>query len=350
MADVLDQLKEKKILSQNDIDNFQSYINKKYGALEEDKRYTILKNSVLFVVNRDLEKLEINEKGNFVLSLVEETLLKDKEDLCAYKIFHKILSEGQPSENLLQSLTDWVSAKIERPLEKEVLEEYIPNNNPYLEVAASEETFSSSASYSSKKIEPWLLWGLLLVFSLFMIFFIPRSYAPQEPPIIEANRVSSQVVLPAYVLKKYQKPNRNFPNYLYYRDIDEKRLKAYLISRNSLLQNEPHFSHLLTTAKDFNINPLLLFAVAGHEQGFVPIDHPNGDRIINNPFNVFGSWQKFNTNLKESSEVATRTIFNSLSDLPPFMDPFFWMNRRYAEDPHWWKGVKAIFWLLERDC
>lgn len=348
--DFLGELKEKKILSQRDIDNFKSYIDKKYGTLEDAKKYTILKNSITYVVDRDLTEFKIDKKEDFVNFLVEKVLLEDKEDLFADKIFEKVISEGQPSDSLLQNLTKWINKKIKIPLEKEMLESYYHHNYfPRKSFILEESSTSLYPNLFLPKTVSWLLWGIIVIFSsysMFSLLVIPDLSHPVA--IIEEDNF--EVVLPAYVLKKYQKPNRNFPHYLYYRDIHEENLKNYLASRNSLLESEPYFSQLLATAKEFDLNPLLLFAITGHEQAFVPKDHPNSETMIHNPFNVFGSWQRYNTNLKETSEIAARTIFNSLGDLPAFIDPFFWMNRKYAEDSHWWKGVRAIFWHLEKDC
>lgn len=348
----LDQLKDKKILSQQDIHNFRNYINKKYRTLGDDRKHTILKNSITYVINRDLAELKIDHEEDLVCYLVEKILLEDKKDLCADLIFKKLLSEGEPSDSLLQNLTKWVNHKTDIPLKKEMLEEHCSGNNLYHKNCTLEANFPLPYfTFLPKKICSHLLWITMIIFSFYSVFFMQTTYRSfEEVTVMEKENIEIRAVIPAYVLQRYNMPNRNFPNYLYYRDIDEENLKSYLSSRDSLLNREPYFSQILATAKDFDLNPLLLFAIAGHEQGFVPEDHPNSEIMINNPFNVFGSWQKYNTNLKETSEITARTIFNSLSDLPPLIDPFFWMNRRYAEDSSWWHGVRSIFWNLEKDC
>lgn len=106
---------------------------------------------------------------------------------------------------------------------------------------------------------------------------------------------------------------------------------------------EPYFSTIIYTSRAFDLNPLILFAIAGHEQGFVPQSHPKAKKIANNPYNVFQSWQIYNTDIKDATEIACRTIINLSKDRPAFMNPFIWLNGRYAEDPSWWRGVQAIF-------
>lgn len=355
MLDFLGRLKEKKIMSQKDIDNFKSYIDKKYATLGDEKKHAILKNSITYVVNRDLAELKIDNLEGFIKSLVEKSLFEDKEDLFADKIFHKVVLEGKPSENLFQSLTGWVSDKIEIPLHKDILEKYYHDHNYSNDsIILQESPVLPSPTLPQGKASNWILWCIIAIMTLLGVFTIKDNLFLVDSPVQLLQDLpqeeSPKSGVPAYVLQKYRMPNRNFPHYLYYRDINEDKLKEFLSSRNSLLRSEPYFSQVLDTAKAFDLNPLLLFAIAGHEQAFVPENHPNSEMMVNNPFNVFGSWQRYNTSLKETSEIAARTVFNSLADLPPFIDPFFWMNRRYAEDPNWWRGIRAIFWRLEKEC
>lgn len=133
-----------------------------------------------------------------------------------------------------------------------------------------------------------------------------------------------------------------------YKSIDTFLLKKYLHEKNSLLADEPYFSTIIQTAEEFNINPLLLFAISGQEQGFVPKNSSDSIKIANNPFNVFHSWQNYNTNIKDSSEIVSRTVANLSLNRPESVDPFIWLNQKYSEDKSWFKGVKSIYSSLEQ--
>ena len=133
------------------------------------------------------------------------------------------------------------------------------------------------------------------------------------------------------------------PKYFEYKDISTENLKNFLNSKNSILADEPYFSAILKSSKDFNLNPLILFAITGQEQHFVPKSEKDAKKIANNPFNVFHSWQEYNTNIKDSSTIAARTVVNLCKDRPPKEDPFKWINQKYSGDKNWWKGVKAIY-------
>ncbi len=137
------------------------------------------------------------------------------------------------------------------------------------------------------------------------------------------------------------------PDYLQYKGIDEEALKIWLQRNERLLGEEPHFSTVLTVAEVYDINPLLMFAITGQEQSFVPIDHEYADQMINNPFNVYGSWETYNTDLEDSASIAAVTVLNASEGRPEDEDPVVWINQKYAEDPNWATGVTMILEQLE---
>lgn len=134
---------------------------------------------------------------------------------------------------------------------------------------------------------------------------------------------------------------------LQYKEINEVALKAWLENKHSLLVTEPYFSTLMDTAKSFNINPLLLFSITGQEQGFVPSSHPYALQMANNPFNLYGSWEDYNTSIKEAAKIAARTIIRLGKDCPEGEDQIKWINQSYAADPNWHIGVSYFLNELE---
>lgn len=132
-----------------------------------------------------------------------------------------------------------------------------------------------------------------------------------------------------------------------YKSIDEGTLKNYLISRKSVLADEPYFSTIMQAAKSNDINPVILFAITGQEQGFVSKKSSDAYRIANNPFNVYGSWKKYNTDIRDSSQIASITLLRLYEGCPDGTDPIKWINRKYAEDKNWHIGVNAIIEEIE---
>lgn len=142
--------------------------------------------------------------------------------------------------------------------------------------------------------------------------------------------------------------NNNKVKALAYHSIDQKKLQAYLKARNSLLANEPYFSTIISVSRQHNLNPLLLFAITGQEQSLVPRDDSDAARIANNPFNVFGSWLEYNTSINDSANITANTIISLSKGRPTGADPLAWINRKYASDPNWYKGVWSYLQELER--
>lgn len=140
-----------------------------------------------------------------------------------------------------------------------------------------------------------------------------------------------------------QKPGKGMPQELRYADFDAAAVKAYLRSRDSLLADEPYFGAIVASARKYDVNPLLLFAITGQEQGFVPRSGKYAKQIANNPFNVFHSWQEYNTDIADSSAIAAKLIAKLGASRPAGEEPFGWLNRIYAEDPAWADGVRQLF-------
>ncbi|CAM3524471.1 hypothetical protein [Marinicrinis lubricantis] len=143
--------------------------------------------------------------------------------------------------------------------------------------------------------------------------------------------------------------NSSLPADYRYRDIDEHDLRTWLNERNSLLSESPYFDAIVLSAKQAHIHPYVLFAVTGQEQGFVPRDRKDADRMANNPFNVYHSWMEYNTTIEDSSRIAAKTINNLSRNRPNHIPVLQWVNRKYAEDPNWWIGVESLFRQMLRE-
>lgn len=136
---------------------------------------------------------------------------------------------------------------------------------------------------------------------------------------------------------------------LKYEKIDESKLKKWLDKKNSMLVEEPYFTAILDASKKYDVHPLLMFAIVGQEQAFVPKSGAAAKKIANNPFNVYGSWEDYNTNIYDSSSLAADTIIKSSRNRPVYISTIRWINRKYAEDPNWWNGVSKLFAQMKKD-
>lgn len=166
-------------------------------------------------------------------------------------------------------------------------------------------------------------------------------------------RINNESVDPSEYLGLTADIPNVLPEELKYIEVNQDKLRAWLNSRNSILADEPYFSAIVSTAKDHDINPILMFAIPGQEQSLVPRTNKNAYRIANNPYNVHHSWYEYNTDIYDSADIACHTILRLSKDRPSTVNPLAWINRvgqggGYAEDPGWWLGVSKIFATIKK--
>lgn len=138
------------------------------------------------------------------------------------------------------------------------------------------------------------------------------------------------------------------PEELSFTEVNKDSLRDYLIKRNSILAEDKYLNAIIEVSREKNVNALLLFAITGQEQSYVPKSVPNAERIANNPFNVYHSWMEYNTNIEDSARIAANTIINLSNGRPATIHPIKWINRNYAEDKNWWIGVSKNFAVLKK--
>lgn len=162
-------------------------------------------------------------------------------------------------------------------------------------------------------------------------------------------RKENTPVDPAFLLGLVPDIPDVLPADLKYVEINIDIIKKWLNQKNSIFADGFYCEYVIKAAKEFDINPLLLFAITGQEQSFVPRTSKNAVRIANNPFNVYHSWYEYNTDIYDSSRIACRTIINLSQGRPETVQPILWINRKYAKDKNWWIGVSCFFETLEKD-
>jgi peptidoglycan hydrolase CwlO-like protein len=135
---------------------------------------------------------------------------------------------------------------------------------------------------------------------------------------------------------------------LRFQNISPTILYDYVHGRDSTF-SPADIQTICSAAKAYDVNPALMVAITGQEQAFVP-PGPDAALIRNNPFNVLFSWQVYNTNLADASNIAAKFLRFKLSTPPPNgEDAILWINDPrnpggiYATDPNWAYGVRAFY-------
>lgn len=164
-------------------------------------------------------------------------------------------------------------------------------------------------------------------------------------PIIKGKRVA---VYPTRIVNDKIGERYMLPAVIAIKDYDVEKLRDVLIAKDSKLASEPYFGEIIKSAEAYGIDPRFVFAIAAQEQGLVRNTHDQAEKIANNPFNVYGSWKRYNTTITRSSDIVCRTIVKRMNKWTGVGDPIVWLNKTYASDKNWSRGVKWHFQSLSK--
>lgn len=342
----VEELKNKKIISKDDIQILKNYIDKKYLKISSREKAKMLSNTIHHILDKKLNGLPETYRQTIKLDILKETLFKDQKSIFMYDIFSYCMKNEFLKKNFRKELTQWVNNNIENKIEEIDLTNYEKSIKKYMpspSTKCSEGIFNHTSIFDSKRLKlPKRLVKVILT-AILIIGIISQFTLQSNFNAIKFSQMEN--LIDSITLENYKKnfPNIYLPEYLKYQSINVNKLKSYLNTRNSLLCKEPYFSTIINTSREFNLNPILLFAITGQEQNFVPANTPNAYKIANNPFNVYHSWKEYNTNIEDSSRIAAHTIINLSINRPKENNPFIWIGKKYAQDKNWGKGVQSIF-------
>lgn len=169
-------------------------------------------------------------------------------------------------------------------------------------------------------------------------FFVP---APSDAPyLLSSSDLAYIPVIP--------------PGAIRYQPIkDPQAVISWLAGRDSAEADLQYMTMLDQAGKKYNLNPLLLLAITGQEQSFVPEFLDDWTQVIKNPFNVYYSWQDYAPGFMPTAMIAAETVNHMSNGCPAGMNPIEWIdspanpNDRYAGDTNWWKGVSVFFSILQ---
>ncbi|RXI46185.1 hypothetical protein DP130_11520 [Clostridium tetani] len=303
----------KKIITKEEILKIRHTINIEHLEKTPKEKANILSETIHSILEEHLIGIKNCNKKQIKISLLKNTIFNNKDNISYLDIYNTITSDTFKDIVSSEEISIWQNC-------------IIKNNN--------------------RKNVFKLRHNKLILFFIctFFILILTHSYKKVSSYVF-SNKVENVATINYDLLiSKIENNNStSLPSYFKYIEIDNEKLKTFLINRNSLLSEEPYFSSIINSAKEFNLNPLILFAITGQEQSFVPKTDKSSKKIANNPFNVFHSWMEYNTDIVDSSKIACRTVINLCEDRPQGEDPFQWINRKYAEDKNWHKGVRSIY-------
>lgn len=380
------------ILTPGDVGRIRSYVRTKYASLPGERHAEIVADAVRRAIERQLPAFEGPLRRRVTDALIRNVVLAGRRPVAAADVLEQIMRLDWREPDHLRALQAWAAERLGPAITAETLESALAGADNGLQAwdalrtAAAEHT--EDAACRASDAGRWSPASAAAAEHSSGAVVVPfpkqpdhASGQPDQPArpmrwhyaalaallvvgmsaygITAASKKNGMSAFPppmpesvSYDYTLTPSPSRvegnELPVRFRYKEIDADKLREYLATRHSLLRHEPYFSTIMDTAYEFDIHPLLLFAITGQEQGFVPEDHPQAELIANNPFNVYHSWQEFNTTTAHSAEVAARTIIRLSRERPAGVDPVEWINREYAEDPLWHRGVNALFSTMER--
>ncbi|MBW7477575.1 hypothetical protein K0T92_22915 [Paenibacillus oenotherae] len=360
------------VLTPTDIGNIRHYVKVKYRDLPSHRHAEIVADAMRQIVLKQLPDFTNDVKRKLAAELLREVVAAEQRPVGAEHIFSRCLSLSLEDPELLEPLQSWTEQRLNLDMDAAAFRGLLAaasnadavngedssawsrakSHAAGLQSISGGETGLALASVVGQVIELplrqhnvmrtslYAVLSLLLVITTTMYgWHLMKTEQTADPLPIAAPIPTKDIVLQS---------KNELPAELQYIEVDRARLTAFLQSKKSILADAPYMNAILDTAREFDIHPLFLFAITGQEQGFVPRDHKQAKKIANNPFNVFHSWEEYNTTIKQSAAVAARTIMRLSKDRPDNRDAFTWINREYAEDPNWSNGVRSIFKAMKR--
>ncbi|WP_169447554.1 glucosaminidase domain-containing protein [Paenibacillus daejeonensis] len=345
------------ILTPRELQTIRTYVQHKYASTP-DRQPEVFADAIRQVLLRQMPELGWALRQSVAANLIRTRVLGSGRTVRTEDIWRACLDElPHPEPAELQALLHWAQKHVQGTLTEEQLRALIASASDHSWAAVVSAAGASSTTAEAQRsvwagtgagwLSRWpkLTYGLLSLLVVAGAALYSQAWIPAAPA---APVLPDVLKLRAPLVYSYQPPLpdgvvNELPPDLRYSKVDETSLRDYLERRGSLLTDEPYYGTLMETAWRYDIHPLLLFAITGQEQGFVPRDQPDAARIANNPFNVYHSWQIYNTTIADSADIAARTVLRWARERPPEIDALTWVNRKYAEDPKWAAGVRRLF-------
>ncbi|WP_219837495.1 hypothetical protein [Paenibacillus sp. R14(2021)] len=353
------------VLTQTDIRNIRHYVQHKYGDLPTERRAEIVADAMQRIVIRQLPEFPMEQKQQITSALLRKIAASQGVPVSDRHIFEACMQLDVENPALFGALHRWTEQRLGVSIPIEAFREVVREGvhiamHPRIGVEAwdaavgaagfvtRESTSSDSTTFRQAEAaalpthKPIQRNGLFFALSLLLISTIVGYAWWVLRPVAGQGAVKSAAVRPFHPEMIKPAVLNELPDELRYIEVDRSKLVRYLTAKSSLLAEEPYLSAIIGAAKKHNIHPLLLFAITGQEQAFVPKTAKNARKIANNPFNVYYSWQDYNTTIEESANIAGKTINHLSFERPNDVDALEWINRKYAEDDNWSNGVSRI--------
>lgn len=355
MKEILEKLKQNQIVSPRNVSDLRNYISIKYPNLSPRDASILLVNTIHKIIDNSLLQFDTENRYRIRQAIISNSAHKNSFIITADEILFALTDIYEDEKSYIDNLLAWIKDNQDIKVAKEQLLDVIDeiknldaqylNEDIQPELEAIIPNNENSEVISNVHINRIVVNKHLgIVICVFLITLFSMTM------LMKDNKTESLEIVAADKIIETETRNINeLPAEFKYKKVEAEELRNWLNSRDSRLADEPYLTAIISAAEEFDINPILMIAITGQEQGFVPRSHEYADKIANNPFNVHGSWIDYNTDIFESSRIAAITIVNLSKNRPSNMDTIQWINRKYAEDQNWHKGVSRIFHMISEE-
>jgi len=406
MRQIADKLKEQVYISGDNVEAIRKYIRIKRPGCTEEQLSGVFADALHRIIDSKLYQFEEKHRKKIKAAVLKKAVEKSEFSIDASEVFNSCLAVKLHEDGYIESLTQWINQNQTIPVSVSQVDKLLANaeqfdaayieNNLYALVDEFEENRAEDQALSVMEtgidepaapvvsyvrlisgaldrlravkpdrrlvLQVMLLLAIVVVLSFTGLPGYKRIQGLRPPEQgryadITGDQLDRYISLEARMLDKLHGMTGKRVLVLLdglheefrYQEVDQGKLKKWLEHRDSILSEEPYFTAILETSRKYDIHPALMLAIVGQEQDFVPRDGAAARKIANNPFNVYGSWEKYNTDIYDSSSLAASTIIESSRNRPAYMNTIRWINRRYAEDPNWWNGVSSLFAQIKKE-
>lgn len=381
------QLMARPVIRLEDISLLRSQIEQRHPDMDSDFKSQLMADGINRMLDAAMTGLDSVYKENIKKKLIEEQLIGSRQSVLKMDVLNRILALDVKPETLLSKTWGWYVLNTGHSV---TLSDFTEQVSPYLPhrlrttIRDNEEkllTFRRSSdeaepvdcevSETNKHVENTavdfpiknifnlsryrltqkgrrIIQGVaisaFLICSVSLIVSMDKGGETDVPPSESGSPVIRKIAnVPSVFEASIENVAIGKPEYMKYQNFSIEALKTYLEQKNSKLLENDYLDQLLAYCYEKDLNPLLLIAIIGQEQNYVPMNHRYADQIIENPFNIYGSWETHPVGFSASMKEACYTINKILADRTMYQDPFVRINSKYAEDPRWNVGVKVIF-------
>ncbi|KUO74034.1 MAG: hypothetical protein APF77_02780 [Clostridia bacterium BRH_c25] len=394
MRQVVGNLRRQEYVNASNVEALRKYIRVRNPNISKEEFSAVFADALHKIIDTRISQFEEKHRKKIKDDVLRKAVKKKDFSINAAEVFTSCLSMKLREDSYINNFTQWINqnqpvtvsaGNVDKLVSRveQLEEEYIENNleeifNEFEAGGTEDEVLVALESRLIKKVKEFCFkyvkpsMKLVLPAALPLVIITAFVFADQlgdnrihalqhqdqgKYANIAEEQVDRYLTLESRVLKKLGSSGGEkglvlldgLHDELRYEEVDRKELKKWLDKKNSMLSEEPYFTAIIATSEKYDIHPLLMFAIVGQEQAFVPKSGAAAKKIANNPFNVYGSWEKYNTDIYDSSRLAADTIIKSSRNRPAYMNTIKWINRRYAEDPNWWNGVSMLFTQMEKE-